>query len=48
MLERHGFVERFGHAVLETLARTDAPQGEIAAARRLFVALQQAHLDGRT
>jgi putative two-component system response regulator len=47
LLERHSYVERFGRAVLQTLTQADASQSEIAAARRLFVALQQAHLDGR-
>jgi hypothetical protein len=47
LLERYGFVDRFGRVVLHALGQADAPHSEIAAARRLFAAVQQAHLDGR-
>jgi putative two-component system response regulator len=48
LLERHCFLERFARAAVHGLATTGAGQSEIAGARRLFVALQHAHLDGRT
>jgi putative two-component system response regulator len=48
LLERHCFLERFTRAAVHGLARAGAGQSEIAGARRLFVALQHAHLDGRT
>jgi putative two-component system response regulator len=48
LLERYSFMEHFGRAALRTLAQLDAPHTEIAAARRLFVALQQAELGDRT
>jgi putative two-component system response regulator len=47
LLERHSFIERFTRVVLHALAQADAPHSETAAARRLFAAIQQAHLDGR-
>jgi putative two-component system response regulator len=47
LLERHSFLERFGRAALHGLAQAGAGQSEIAGARRLLVALQHAHLDGR-
>jgi hypothetical protein len=46
LLERHNFFERFGHASLKALSQADVAQSELTAARRLFVALQQAHLAG--
>jgi putative two-component system response regulator len=47
LLERHCFLERFGHAMLQALSRVGAGQGEAAGGRRLFGALQQAHLADR-
>jgi putative two-component system response regulator len=47
LLERHSFLERFGHAMLQALSRAGDGQGEAADGRRLFGALQQAHLAGR-
>jgi putative two-component system response regulator len=46
LLERHSFLERFGHASLQALTQTGAAQRELALGRQLFVACQQAHLDG--
>jgi putative two-component system response regulator len=46
LLERHSFLERFGHASLQALTQTGVAQSELAAGRQLFVACQQAHLDG--
>jgi putative two-component system response regulator len=48
LLERHSFLERFGHASLQALTQTGVAQGELTAARQVFVACQQAHLDGRS
>jgi putative two-component system response regulator len=48
LLERYGFLERFAHATLRALSQMDVPQAELAAGRRLFGAIQQAHLDGRS
>jgi putative two-component system response regulator len=47
LLERHTFLERFGQASLQALAQAGGAQPDQAAVRRLFVALQQAQLDGR-
>jgi putative two-component system response regulator len=47
LLERHSFLERFGHAMLQALSRAGAEPGETAGVRRLFGALQQAHLASR-
>ena len=47
LLERFRFVEHFGRAVERALTRLEAPRDEITAARRLFAALGQAHLDER-
>jgi putative two-component system response regulator len=47
LLERYSFMEHFGRAALRALAQLDAPHTEIASARRLFVALQQAELGDR-
>jgi hypothetical protein len=47
LLERYSFMEHFGRAALRALAQLDAPHKEIASARRLFVALQQAELGDR-
>jgi putative two-component system response regulator len=47
LLERHSFLERFAAAALRALSQAGAPASEMAAARRLFAALQQAMLDGR-
>jgi excisionase family DNA binding protein len=46
LLERHGFLERFGEAAVRALVQVQAPREDIAGARRLFVALQQALLAG--
>jgi putative two-component system response regulator len=48
LLERHRFLERLGDVALRALSQGDAPQDELAASRRLFAALQQAQLDGRS
>jgi putative two-component system response regulator len=48
LLERHCFLERFGYASLQALTQTGVAQGEMAAVRQVFVACQQAHLDGRS
>jgi excisionase family DNA binding protein len=48
LLERHSFLERFGHVSLQALTQTGVAQGELTAVRQLFVACQQAHLDGRS
>jgi putative two-component system response regulator len=48
LLERHRFLERFGEVVVRALTQVDAPQAELAGTRRLFAALQQAQLDGRS
>ena len=47
LLERFRFVEHFGGAVVRALTQLKAPPDEIVAARRLFAALGQAHLDER-
>jgi excisionase family DNA binding protein len=47
LLERHGFLERFGVACHRALTLAGAPREELIGARRLFAALQQALLDGR-
>jgi putative two-component system response regulator len=46
LLERHGFLERFGEAAVRALIRANAPRDQVVGARRLFVALQQALLAG--
>lgn len=46
LLERHGFLERFGEAAVRSLAQAHAPRQEIVGARTLFVALQQSLLAG--
>jgi excisionase family DNA binding protein len=46
LLERHGFLERFGEVSVRVLSREQAPRPEILGARRLFVAMQQALLAG--
>jgi putative two-component system response regulator len=46
LLERHSFLEHFGYATLQALSRAGGEQREATAGRRLFGALQQAHLDG--
>ena len=48
LLERHRFLELFGEVALRALVQGHAPQVELAAARRLFAALRQAQLDGRS
>jgi excisionase family DNA binding protein len=48
LLERHSFLERFGHAAMQALTQTGVAQEEVTAVRQLFVACQQAHLDGRS
>ena len=48
LLERHSFLERFGHASVQALTQTGVAQAELTAVRQLFVACQQAHLDGRS
>jgi hypothetical protein len=48
LLERHCFLERFGHASLQALTQTGVAQRELTGVRQLFVACQQAHLDGRS
>jgi hypothetical protein len=47
LLERHSFLERFGHATTRALALASVEGGEAVATRQLFVAIQQMHLDGR-
>jgi hypothetical protein len=47
LLERHNFLDRFGHASLQAMSQAGIAQPELAPGRRLFLALQQAHLDGR-
>lgn len=47
LLERHRFLERFAHETLRALSLAGDGRHEAAAVRRLFVALEQAHLDGR-
>jgi putative two-component system response regulator len=47
LLERHRFLERFGSVTLRALSLSGTGQHEAAAVRRLFEALEQAHLDGR-
>jgi putative two-component system response regulator len=47
LLERHSFLERFGHASLQALTKTGVAQRELPAVRQLFAACQQAHLDAR-
>ncbi|MEA2180722.1 MAG: cyclic di-GMP phosphodiesterase [Solirubrobacteraceae bacterium] len=44
LLERHGFLERFGHAAVRALSRTAAEQTELAGTRRLFAVLQLTQL----
>jgi putative two-component system response regulator len=46
LLERHGFLERFGEAAVRSLVQTNAPREQVLGARRMFVALQQALLAG--
>jgi hypothetical protein len=46
--QRFNFMERFSGAVVHALTKLNAPRNEIAAARRLFVALESAHLSDRT
>jgi excisionase family DNA binding protein len=45
LLERYSFLELFGRVAVRELATAGAAHRETAAARRLFIALQQAHLD---
>jgi excisionase family DNA binding protein len=47
LLERYSFVESAQRAVVRLLTRAGAHNDETVGARRLFVALGQAHLDGR-
>jgi putative two-component system response regulator len=48
LLERHRFLERFGEVAVRADSQAGAPQAEVAGARRLFAALAQAQLDGRS
>jgi hypothetical protein len=48
LLERHRFLERLGDVAARALAQKGASQPDLAAGRRLFAALQQAQLDGRS
>jgi putative two-component system response regulator len=48
LLERHRFLERLGDTVGRALAQQGVSQDDLAATRRLFAALQQAQLDGRS
>jgi putative two-component system response regulator len=48
LLERHRFLERLSDTLVRALAHEGAVQAELAAARRLFAALQQAQLAGRS
>jgi putative two-component system response regulator len=48
LLERHRFLELLGEVAVRTLLALDAPQDELPPTRRLFAALQQAQLDGRS
>jgi excisionase family DNA binding protein len=47
LLERHSYLERFSRGALQALMRAGAGRQEAAAGRRLFGAIQQAHLAGR-
>jgi putative two-component system response regulator len=44
LLERHGFLERFGEATIRAMAHDQATRNDVAGARRLFVSMQQALL----
>lgn len=44
LLERHQFLDQFGGAAVRAMMQGDAEKPELVAARRLFVALLQAHL----
>jgi putative two-component system response regulator len=48
LLERHRFLERFGEVAVRALSQAGASQAEVAGTRRLFAALAQAQLDGRS
>jgi putative two-component system response regulator len=48
LLERHRFLERFGDVAVRALSQADATQDDLASARRLFAALQQAQLADRS
>jgi excisionase family DNA binding protein len=48
LLERHRFLELLGEASVRALSALAGPHDDLPATRRLFAALQQAQLDGRS
>jgi putative two-component system response regulator len=48
LLERHRFLERLGDVAVRALSQAGAQHSEVVGTRRLFAALAQAQLDGRS
>jgi putative two-component system response regulator len=41
LLERHGFLERFGEVAVRAISRAQAPHSDVVGTRRLFASMQQ-------